>query len=99
MNRRSILARSAALGAGAALSSITKVRAAEAGGRKLKVAVVALGRGMAHVSALLKIPNVEIAYLAEVDPKRLENGLAMVSKEQQTSCQGVKDFRKILEDK
>ena len=98
MNRRSILTRSAALGAGAALSSITKVRAAEAG-KKLKVAVVALGRGSAHVAALLKIPDVEIAYLAEVDPKRLENGLAMVAKTQQTSCTGVKDFRKILEDK
>ena len=99
MNRRSLITRSAVLGAGAALSSVTKVRAADAAGKKLKVAVVALGRGMAHVSALLKIPNVEIAYLAETDPNRLDKGLAMVGKEQQASCQGVKDFRKILEDK
>ena len=67
MNRRSLITRSAVLGAGAALSSVTKVRAADAAGKKLKVAVVALGRGMGHVSALLKIPNVEIAYLAEED--------------------------------
>jgi predicted dehydrogenase len=99
MNRRSLLSQSAALGAGAALSSLTKARAADAGGKKVRVAVVALGRGLAHVAALLKIPDVEIAYLAEVDPKRLQIGLDMVSKEQKTSCTGVKDFRKILEDK
>lgn len=99
MNRRSLLTNTAALGAGAALSSITKVRAADAAGKKLKVAVVALGRGMAHVSALLTLPDVEIAYLAEVDPNRLEKGLKMVADKQQTSCLGVKDFRKILEDK
>jgi predicted dehydrogenase len=99
MNRRSLLTQSAAIGAGAAIASFTKVRAQDAAGKKLKVAVVALGRGSAHVAALLKLPNVEIAYLAEVDPNRLEKGLAMVAKEQQTSCTGVKDFRKILEDK
>jgi hypothetical protein len=53
------------------LSSITKLRAADAANRKLRVAVIALGRGMGHVNALLTLPYVEIAYLAEVDPKRL----------------------------
>ncbi len=63
------------------------------------MAVVALGRGLGHVQALLTLPDVEIAYLAEVDPKRLERGLKVVADKQQTSCQGVKDFRTILEDK
>ena len=99
MNRRTLLTQTAAAGAGVALSSITKLRAADAAGKKLKVAVVALGRGLAHVEALLKLPDVEIAYLAEVDPKRLERGLKVVADKQQTSCTGVKDFRKILEDK
>jgi predicted dehydrogenase len=99
MNRRTLLTQSAALTAGAALSSVSKVRGADAAGKKLKVAVVALGRGLAHVQALLKLPNVEIAYLAEVDPKRLERGLQVVAGTQKTSCQGVGDFRKILEDK
>lgn len=82
-----------------ALSSFNIVRGAEQPGKKLKVAVVALGRGMGHVSALLTLPDVEIAYLAEVDPKRLERGLKVVADKQQVSCQGVRDFRKILEDK
>ena len=96
MNRRSFLHQTSAL---AAASAVTQLRAADAAQKKLKVAVVALGRGMQHVSALLKIPNVEIAYLAEVDSKRLESGLKMVNATQQVSCQGVKDFRSFLDDK
>lgn len=99
MNRRTLLTRGSAASAAVALSSFHIARGAEAPGKKLKVAVVALGRGMAHVSALLNIPDVEIAYLAEVDPQRLDRGLKMVHDKQQVSCQGVKDFRKILEDK
>lgn len=99
MNRRSLLQKSSVLGLSAAFSSITQLRSADAAGKKLKVAVVALGRGMAHVQALLKLPDVEIAYLAEADPVRLERGLKVVADAQAVSCTGVKDFRKILEDK
>jgi predicted dehydrogenase len=99
LTRRSLLTQTAAAGASVALSSITKLRAADAANKKLRVAVIALGRGMGHVNALLTLPDVEIAYLAETDPKRLENGLKVVADKQQTSCTGVKDFRKILEDK
>jgi predicted dehydrogenase len=87
MNRRSFIHQTSAL---AAAASIAKLRAADAAQKKLKVAVVALGRGMGHVSALLKIPNVEIAYLAEVDPKRLEAGLKVVNATQQVSWQAGK---------
>jgi predicted dehydrogenase len=99
MNRRTILHQSAALGITAAASSVTKLRAADQAAEKLRVAVVGLGRGMGHVQALLQIPGVEIAYLAEVDAKRLESGLKVVSDKQPVSCQGVKDFRTILDDK
>ena len=99
MTRRSALQRTAALSLGAAFSSLPSLGAAENSDRKLKVAVIALGRGMGHVQALLTLPNVEIAYLAEVDPKRLASGLEAVEKKQETTCMGVTDFRKILEDK
>jgi predicted dehydrogenase len=98
ITRRSALQRTAILTAGAALSTLPNLRAADAAGRKLKVGVIALGRGMAHVNTLLALPDVEIAYLAEVDQKRLETGLKAVAAKQDTTCQGVKDFRKILED-
>ncbi|MDQ3623165.1 MAG: Gfo/Idh/MocA family oxidoreductase [Verrucomicrobiota bacterium] len=99
ITRRSALQRTAALSVGAAFSSITSLRAANAAGKKLRVAVVALGRGMAHVQTVLKLPDVEIVYLAEVDPKRLEIGLKAVTDKQGSSCEGVKDFRTMLDDK
>jgi len=99
ISRRSAIQRTAILTAGAALSSMPNLRAADAAGRKLKVAVVALGRGMGHVQALLSLPDVEIAYVAETDPKRLEKGAKIVTEKQKTTCQGVRDFRQILEDK
>ena len=95
ITRRSALLRTAALSFGAAFTSLTSL-AAE---RKLRVAVIGLGRGMQHVQALLSLPDVEIAWLAEVDPKRLETGLSAVAKKQTGACSGVKDFRKALEDK
>ncbi len=64
ITRRSALQKTAALAAAAALSRIPNLRAADVAGRKLKVAVVALGRGLAHVQALLTLPDVEIAYIA-----------------------------------
>ncbi len=57
ITRRSALKSTAILAAGAALSRIPNLRAADAAGRRLRVAVVALGRGLAHVQALLTLPN------------------------------------------
>ena len=99
ITRRSALQRTAAFSAGAAFSALSSVRAADASGRKLRVAVIGLGRGMGHVQALLSLSDVEITYLAEVDPKRLEHGLKAVTEKQKTRCHGVKDFRTFLEDK
>lgn len=99
MNRRTLFQKSSALGLGAALSSLPRLRAADKAANKIKVAVVALGRGMGHVQALLALPNVEIKYLAEVDPARLEKGLKVVADKQEVSCHGVKDFRSFLDDK
>ena len=98
ITRRSALQRTAVLTAGAAFSSMPTLRAADSANKTLRVAVIALGRGMGHVQALLNLPNVEIAYLAEVDPRRLEAGLKAVAKKQDTTCQGFKDFRQILEN-
>ena len=99
ITRRSAMLRTAALSLGAAFSSLNSLRAADAAGRKLRVAVIGLGRGMGHVQALLSLPDVEIAFLAEVDPRRLETGLNAVAKTQTAPCTGVRDFRNSLDDK
>jgi len=95
MNRRIFLQSAAA----AALATPHRARAADEASKRIRVAVVALGRGMAHVTALLQSKDVEIAYLAEVDPKRLANGMKAVEAKQSTPCKGVTDFRTFLDDK
>jgi predicted dehydrogenase len=102
LTRREAIQCAALASLGVGLTSVlnsASVRAATAPNRKLRVAVVALGRGMAHVSALLSLPDVEIAYLAEVDPQRLGTGLKAVANKQTSPCKGITDFRTCLEDK
>ena len=70
MRRRSFL-HGVGAGAAAALANAAGIGRAADQNRKLRVAVAGLGRGMAHIQALLKIPDVEIVSLAEVDPQRL----------------------------
>ena len=93
MNRRTFT--TAALST-AALGSL---RAADKANDKVRIAVCGLGRGMGHVSALLKCSNVEIAYLCELDEGRLSKGVQMVEKESGKAPQTSADFRKILENK
>jgi predicted dehydrogenase len=102
ITRRSALRRTAALGLASSLASLPSaqsLRAASSANRKIRAAVVALGRGMAHVSSLLSLPDVEIAGLAEVDPARLDAGLQNVAAKQSAPCRGASDFRTLLEDK
>ena len=99
ISRRTVLKNHAVLALGAGVANLSRLRAADNALQILRVAVFGLGRGMGHVSALLQIPNVEIAYLAEVDPNRLARGMKAVAAKQQAPCQALPDFRKALEDK
>lgn len=85
----------------AALSTaaLSTLRAADKANNKVRIAVCGLGRGMGHVSSLLKIPDAEITYLCELDEGRLSKGMQMVADKSGKAPQGVSDFRKILEDK
>ncbi len=72
--------------------------AQEAPSKKLRVGVMGLSRGMAHIKSFLKIPGVEVAYVCDVDQRRLDSAAEHVAKEQDTKPKAVTDFRKILED-
>ena len=66
--------------------------------KRLRVAVMGLGRGLAHISAWLKVPNVEIVAVCDVDRRRIDEGLRAAEKGgQKTKPLTGLDFRKFLE--
>jgi predicted dehydrogenase len=72
---------------------------AESPNNRLRVAVMGANRGLDHVRAAASIPNVEIAYICEVDTERLARGMKLAAEKQKSPPKGEKDVRKILEDK
>src|SRR5262245_37838743 len=59
------------------------------------------GRGTGLAKAFAQQPGVEVAYVCDVDKKRVENAAAEVTKvaKQGAAPKTVSDFRKILDDK
>jgi predicted dehydrogenase len=68
---------------------------------KITVAVIGTnGRGLAHVQCLTRgIEGVEVAYICDVDDRAIAKGIKETVKHQKTEPKGVKDFRKVLDDK
>ena len=84
---------------GTASLAITRVRGQEAPSNKLRVGIMGLGRGKAHISGWLAVPGVEIAYLCDVDSARAEEAARVVQRGgQERPAKFVKDFREILAD-
>ncbi len=107
IDRRTFVRQAATAGAGLLLTSklatlgraSTATSPPSANGR-LRVAVAGTNaRGLAHVQCFAGVPNVEIAYICDVDDRAIAKGLAEVAKVQATAAQGVRDFRRALEDK
>ena len=65
---------------------------------RFRVAVMGLGRGKGHIRALQDVPNTEIAYLCDVDKKRLASGDNTMKGKQEKAPEKVTDFRRILDD-
>ena len=107
INRRDFLKLTGAAGAGIGLlqygsgalrAAAPAVGAAGANG-KLTVAVVGTnGRGLAHIECLTGLPNVEIAYICDVDERAVASGIKATTKQQKNEPKGAKDIRKVLED-
>jgi predicted dehydrogenase len=98
--RRDFIKQTSVIAAGVtALNRVNLLRAANAASNKLVVGVIGCnGRGMNHITALLAVPNVTIGYICDVDSRAVEKGLAAVARKQTEKAQGLKDFRKMLED-
>jgi predicted dehydrogenase len=58
-----------------------------------------LGRGSALAAALASLADAEVAYMCDVDRRRLANGMKQLGGAKSQHPQAVADFRKILDDK
>ena len=86
---------------GAAAAPAT-VRPGAAAGPNDRIRVACVGfrsQGEVHIKAYLKIPNVEIAAMCDVDDSVLEKGCKMVEAAGKKRPATFSDFRKLLEDK
>src|SRR5882757_3049054 len=111
INRRNFLKQASAAGIGLGMagyfSSVANASAQTAIVRrklgpndKITAAVIGNnGRGLAHVGCLTSLPGVEITHICDVDDRAIAKGVKATLKNQKTEPKGVKDFRKILEDK
>ncbi|MFT5107213.1 MAG: putative dehydrogenase [Pseudoalteromonas tetraodonis] len=84
----------------ASLAATTTLRAQGNPDQKLRVGVMGLSRGKAHISNFAKVPGVEIAYVCDVDQQRLAEGVKHATQAQGGKVpEAVSDFRRILDDK
>ncbi|HEX3231796.1 MAG TPA: Gfo/Idh/MocA family oxidoreductase, partial [Pyrinomonadaceae bacterium] len=112
INRRRFLKRSGAAGMGLGmadyLSSLGKADSQTAptsirkigANDKIKAAVIGTNsRGLAHISCLGNIPGTEIIYICDVDDRAIAKGIKEAATKQTAAPKGLKDFRKVLEDR
>lgn len=103
LNRRTFLRQTATAGLSFGLAgkfaSLARAVTSPSANSRLRVAVVGTNsRGLAHIQCLASVPNVEIAYICDVDDHAIAKGLAEAAKWKQTP-KGIKDFRQALGDK
>lgn len=99
MNRRDFLARAGATLISAPLLA-SSVRAVSGANERIRVAVMGVrGRGRSHVAELLRIPEVDIPYICDVDKSVVGPMVERVAKARGKEPVVVADIRKVLDDK
>lgn len=101
-DRRAFLKTSAAAGAGLFVAGRPFPLFAFDGSPNEKVVVAVMGvygRGEVLMQNFAVHPNAEVAYVCDVDERAMAKGVAMASKLQARAPKGVKDFRRVLDDR
>jgi predicted dehydrogenase len=98
MDRRRFLEHTAAGGAAAGLALAGDVSAAADTADRVTIGVMGLSRGSALARGFARLPGVQVKYLCDVDTTRLANTVKSFAIASGGSPQGVRDFRKILDD-
>ena len=102
LDRRDFLRTGSAAVAAVAATSLAPslLRAARSANEKITVGVMGLnGRGKALAGVLAAQPDVDIAYLCDVDARVIGPAAESISQGQRHAPQAVSDFRRILDDK
>lgn len=104
INRRDFLKQTTIATIGLGVASYAHAASVGAGGvganNKITVAVIGTNsRGLAHIECLTALPGVEVAYVCDVDERAIAKGVKQTLKRQKTEPKGVKDVRKLLEEK
>ena len=112
INRRHFLKHAGTAGVGLGMvgyfGSLSKAESqtARASARKIgandKIIAAVVGtnsRGLAHIDCLGNIQGTEILYICDVDDRAIAKGIKEVAKKQKSEPKGLRDFRKMLEDK
>jgi predicted dehydrogenase len=97
LSRRNFV-KTAGVASAATFAILPAIHGQQAPSRKLRVGVMGLKRGSAHITGFQAVPNVEIAYVCDVDNNRAAEGAALANKGQKNPTKVTGDFRKILED-
>jgi predicted dehydrogenase len=99
MNRRHFLKSSSTVTTTLALyGAVPGLRGADAPSRRIRVGVMGLGRGMDHVRALQQIPGVEVAWLCDIDTRRIDAAAKWMDGKQERTARTTQDFRQMLDD-
>jgi len=103
-SRRQFLGNSALAAAAAAVSSIpvlgSELRRPYGANDRLRIAVIGVkGRGLEHVSQWVKMPDVEIAAICDIDENQIFGAMDRIEKATGKKPAYVKDLRKLYEDK
>src|SRR5438876_12301638 len=102
-SRRRFLGNSALAAAAAAVSSIpvlgSELRRSVGANERLRVATIGVkGRGGNHLSYFLKMPDVEVAAICDIDDTVLAGTSEMIEKKTGKKPLIFKDSRKLFED-
>jgi predicted dehydrogenase len=92
-NRRKFMKTAAVVGALSLAPG--SIRAANKASNHIRVGVIGLSRGVAHVRRFAETSGVDVTYVCDVDEKRIARGTKALKA---GNAKGVTDFRQILED-
>lgn len=100
ISRRVFLKQGSILATGlAAAGGATRLLGAAGDNQKIVVGVIGChSRGMNHIAAWLSLPDVELAYICDVDKNVAQNGIATVVKSGARAPRAVTDLRRVLDD-